>query len=153
MNNKIKMLETAMNLRETISVIEDLLDGYDGIEGNKNYVKYCLNKTKEAHVDDESLNKMFEDTFNKDESKRRGINIATLLHIVEKEFKLLDDIDTAGDMFKPEWCNITKAVECLHKIRWIYCVIEDNTEKDNVMEINGECYKKEDRITLRLTSI
>lgn len=148
-NDKIKMLNTANKLREILFTIEDLLVEYKGNEGNKNYVRYCLKKVEKSHDFDDELTKLFNDTFNINVSERKGINIATLVHIIEKQFKLLDDIDTAGDIFKPEWCKITKTVELLHRLRWLYCNVEgDNKDNDGVMNINGECYKKEDKVIL-----
>ena len=60
-NSKDQMLYSANKLRDVLSSIEDILEGYEGIEGNKNYVKYCLNKAKEAHKIDDDLVKMIED--------------------------------------------------------------------------------------------
>ena len=50
-----------------------------------------------------------------DLSQRKGINIAVLIRVIEKVFKLLDDIDTASDIFKPKWCKITQVVEKLQR--------------------------------------
>ena len=151
MNNKDQMLYSANKLRDILSSIEDILEGYDGIEGNKNYVKYCYNKAKEAHTIDDELVKMIEDTYHVDLTQRKGINIYTLITVIEKLFKLLDDIDTASDMFKPKWCKITKVVSHLDQLRWIYCTVESERNENGDMVINGECFKKEDRITLSLT--
>jgi len=147
-NSKEQMLYSAGKLRGVLSSIEDILEGYDETDGNENYVKYYLNKAKEAHNIDDDFNKMFEDTFAVDITQRKGINIATLIRIIETLFKLLDDIDTASDMFKPNWCKITIVVSQLQELRWLYCMVEE--ENDNVMTINGECFKKEDRIILSL---
>ncbi len=147
-NQKIQMLSAANSMKDVLASIEGLLDGYDGIEGNRNYVKYCHKKAKEAEVNNFILAEMYENTFNADMSKRVGINIAVLLHIIQLQFKLLDDIDTAGDMFKPTWCKITKVVEQLHRLRWMYCTVGSNTDEDGNMTINGECFKKEERVIL-----
>ena len=120
------------------------------IENNKNYVRYCYNKAKEAHTIDDELVKMIEDTYNPDMSQRKGINIAVLIRILEFMFKLLDDIDTASDMFKPTWCKITSVVSHLQQLRWIYCTVETERNENGDMIINGECFKKEDRIVLSL---
>ena len=151
MNKKDKMLYSANKLRDVLSSIEDILEGYEGIEGNKNYVKYCYNKAKEAHSVDDELVKMTEDTYAIDLSQRRGINIATLTHKLEFMFKLLDDIDTASDMFKPKWCKISSIISHLQQLRWIYCTVETERNESGDMIINGECFKKEDRILLQLS--
>ena len=150
MNSKDQMLYSANKLRDVLCSIEDILEGYDGIEGNKNYVKYCLNKAKEAHRIDNDLVKMIEDTYAVDLTQRKGINIATLIQIIKTQFKLLDDIDTASDMFKPTWCKITSVVNQLQKLRWIYCTVESERNENGDMVINGEGFKKEDRIILSL---
>lgn len=150
-NSKDQMLYSANKLRDVLSSIEDILEGYEGIEGNKNYVKYCLNKAKEAHKIDDDLVKMIEDTYAVDLTKRRGINIAVLIRVIETLFKLLDDIDTASDMFKPTWCKITSVVSHLQQLRWIYCSVESEKNDNGDMIINGECFKKEDRIVLSLS--
>ena len=36
-NSKEQMLYSANKLRDVLSSIEDILEGYDGIDGNKNY--------------------------------------------------------------------------------------------------------------------
>jgi CRISPR/Cas system CSM-associated protein Csm2 small subunit len=150
-NSKDQMLYSADQMRDVLSSIEDLLEGYDGIEGNYNYVKYCYKKAQEAHEIDDDLNKMLEDTYAVDLSQRKGINIAVLIRVIEKMFKLLDDIDTASDMFKPKWCKITQVVEKLQRLRWIYCTVESERNDNGEMVINGECFKKEDRIILALS--
>ena len=151
MIDKNQMLYTANQLRDVLSSIEDILEGYEGIDGNKNYVKYCYNKAKEAHTIDDELVKMIEDTYSVDVTQRRGINIHTLITIIEKQFKLLDDIDTASDMFKPKWCKITSVVSHLQQLRWIYCAIKTEKDENGNMIVNGECFKKEDRILLQLS--
>ena len=150
-NSKDQMLYSANKLSDVISSIEDILEGYEGIEGNENYVKYCLNKAKEAHKIDDDLVKMIEDTYAVDLTQRRGINIAVLIRVIETLFKLLDDIDTASDMFKPTWCKITSVVSHLQQLRWIYCAVESERNENGDMIINGECFKKEDRIVLSLS--
>lgn len=150
-NSKHQMLYSAYKLRDVLLSIEDILEGYGGIEGNKNYVKYCLNKAKEAHKIDDDLVKMTEDTYAVDLTQRRGINIAVLIRVIETLFKLLDGIDTASDMFKPTWCKITSVVSHLQQLRWIYCTVESERNENGDMIINGECFKKEDRIVLSLS--
>jgi hypothetical protein len=150
MNNKHEMLYAANKLRDVLSSIEDILEGYEGIEGNKNYVKHCLNKSKEAHTVDDDLVKMIEDTYAVNTTQRKGINIATLIHIIEKMFKLLDNIDTASDMFKPKWCKISKVVSELQGLRWMYCTVSTERNENGEMIINGESFKKENRIVLSL---
>jgi hypothetical protein len=145
--SKEQMLYSAKKMREILSSIEGILDGYEGIDGNKSYVSYCFKKAKLANEDDLVLGQLYDDTFNADISKRKGINIATLSRIIENYFKLLDDIDTASDIFKPTWCKITSVVSELHALRWLYCTVEDD-EISGVV-INGECFKKEDRIVFR----
>ena len=151
MTDKNQMLYSADKLRDILSSIEDILEGYEGIEGNKNYVRYCYNKAKEAHTIDDELVKMIEDTYNSDISQRKGINIAVLIRILEFMFKLLDDIDTASDMFKPTWCKITKVVSHLDQLRWIYCTVESERNENGDMIVNGECFKKEDRILIQIS--
>lgn len=150
-NSKEQMLYSANKLRDVLSSIEDILEGYEGIEGNKNYVKYCLNKAKEAHKIDDDLVKMIEDTYAVDLSQRKGINIAILVRVIETMFKLLDDIDTAGDVFKPIWCKITSVVSHLQQLRWVYCTVETERNENGDMLINGECFKKEERVILSLS--
>jgi len=150
-NNKDQMLYSANKLRDVLSSIEDILEGYEGIEGNKNYVKYCYNKAKQAHDIDDDLVKMIEDTYAVDITKRKGINIATLLYTIKYMFKLLDDIDTASDMFKPKWCKITSVISHLQQLRWIYCTVETVRNENGNMIVNGENFKKDDRIILSLT--
>jgi len=94
---------------------------------------------------------MIEDTYAVDLSQRKGINIATLSHTIEYMFKLLDDIDTASDIFKPKWCKFTKVISHLDQLRWVYCTIESERNENGDMIVNGECFKKEDRIVLSLS--
>ncbi len=150
MNNKHEMLYVADKLRDVLCSIEDILEGYEGIEGNKNYVEYCYNKAKEAHAVDDDLVKMIEDTYAIDTTQRRGINIATLVRIIDKMFRLLDDIDTASDMFKPKWCKISKVVIELQKLRWLYCTVNTVRNKNGDMIINGEGFTKEKRIIIEI---
>jgi len=148
-NDKHKLLATAKELRGTLKTIDNLLDGYDGIEGNENYVKYCRNKAQEGNEDDDILKQLYDATYNLDMNKRTGINIATLLHIVEKHFKLLDDIDTASDMFKPKWCRITSAVNQLQQLRWLVATFEGyNKDEEGIIIVNGNCFKREHRTIL-----
>jgi vesicle coat complex subunit len=151
MNDKHEMLYAANKLRDVLSCIEDLLEGYEGTEGNKNYVKYCFRKAKEAHTIDDDLVKMIEDTYAIDTTQRRGINIAILNRIIEKMFRLLDDIDTASDMFKPKWCKVTKAVSELQGLRWRYCTADTVKNENGDMVINGEGFTKENRIILNIS--
>jgi hypothetical protein len=151
MNDKHEMLYAANKLRDVLSCIEDLLEGYEGTEGNKNYVKYCFGKAKEAHTIDDDLVKMIEDTYAIDTTQRRGINIAILNRIIEKMFRLLDDIDTASDMFKPKWCKVTKAVSELQGLRWRYCTVDTVKNENGDMVINGEGFTKENRIILNIS--
>ena len=147
-NSKEQMIYVADKLRDLLDSIENILEGYEGIDGNKNYVKYCYKKASEAHGFDDELNKMIEDTYAVDLSQRKGINIANLFGIIKKEFMLLDDIDTASDMFKPKWCKYTQPVSQLQQLRWLYCTPETKKDESGNMVINGECFKKEDRIIL-----
>jgi len=150
MNNKHEMLYAADRLRDILCSIENILEGYEGIEGNKNYVEYCYNKAKEAHAVDDDLVKMIEDTYAIDTTQRRGINIATLIHIIEKMFRLLDDIDTASDMFKPTWCKISKVVSKLQGLRWRYCIVDTERNANGDMVVNGEGFTKENRIIINI---
>ncbi len=150
-NSKEQMLYSAKKMREILASIEGILDGYEGIEGNKSYVSYCLKKAKLANEDDSKLKQLYDDTFNADMSLRKGINIATLLHIIENYFKLLDDIDTASDMFKPTWCKITSVVSKLDSLRWLYCTVDSDRNEEGNMIINGDCFKREERIILSLS--
>jgi hypothetical protein len=93
---------------------------------------------------------MIEDTYAVDTTQRRGINIATLVHIIEKMFRLLDDIDTASDIFKPTWCKISKVVSELQGIRWRYCIVNTERNENGDMIVNGEGFTKENRIVLIL---
>ncbi len=131
--DKRELLSAAMKLAETLKTIENLLEGYKGIEGNENYVKYCLNKAKQAN--DYNVKQIYNDTYAYDISKRREASGEYLYEIIRGCFKLLDDIDTAGDMFKPKWCKFTSAVEELHRLRWLYCT----TKEDDDMSVNGNC--------------
>ena len=143
-----KLLSTAKDLREPLKVIENLLEDYDGIEGNEFYVKYCLKKARQANVFDGKLKEYYNDMYNTDTMKRKEIDADTLYGILGRLFKLLDDIDTAGDMFKPKWCKYTKAVEALHKLRWLYCYIERyNGNENGLMTVNRSC--DSERIALR----
>ena len=149
-NDKSQLLYAAGKLRDILSSIEGILEGYEGVEGNKNYVKYCYNKAKEAHTVDDGLVKMIEDTYAVDTTQRRGVNMTTLIHTIQKMFKLLDDIDTASDVFKPKWCKITKVVSHLDQLRWVYCTVENIRNENGEMIINGESFKKEERVILSL---
>lgn len=149
-NSKQQMLSSAIQLRELLSSIEGILEGYEGVSGNKNYVKYCYNKSKECHTIDDGLSGMVQDTYAVDLNMRRGINIATLVHYLEKMFKLLDDIDTASDIFKPKWCKITRVVSNLQQLRWTYCTVNKLTDGESILNMNGECYRKEDRVILSI---
>jgi len=149
-STKHEMLYAAKQLRGVLSSIENILEGYEGVEGNRNYVKYCYNKAKEAHTVDDGLVKMIEDTYAVDLSQRKGINIAVLINIIEKMFKLLDDIDTASDMFKPKWCKYTQVVSNLQQLRWTYCTVESERNDNGDMIINGESFKKENRIIINI---
>jgi hypothetical protein len=113
-------------------------------------VSYCINKVKLANEDDLKLKQLYDDTFNVDMNQRKAINIATLLNIIEKYFKLLDDIDTASDIFKPTWCKITSVVSKLQSLRWLYCTFDIDINEEDNMIINGECFKREERIILSL---
>lgn len=150
-SSKEKMLYSAKKMREILASIESILDGYEGIEGNKSYVSYCINKVKLANEDDLKLKQLYDDTFNVDMNQRKAINIATLLNIIEKYFKLLDDIDTASDIFKPTWCKITSVVSKLQSLRWLYCTFDIDINEEDNMIINGECFKREERIILSLS--
>ena len=150
-NSKEQMIYVADKLRDLLDSIENILEGYDGIEGNKSYVKYCYKKAAEVHNIDDELNEMIERTYAVDLSQRKGINIARLISIIKTQFMLLDDIDTASDMFKPTWCKITSVVSHLQQLRWIYCSVESEKNDNGDMIINGECFKKEDRIILSLS--
>ena len=125
-----------------------MLDDYDGVEGNKNYVKYCRNKAMIANEDDSILVEMYSDTYNVDFNKRKEINLEILFNIIKKHFKLLDNINTASDIFKPKWCNITTAVNKIQKSRFMVATLE-NDFKDTVF-VNNVCFKREDRVILDL---
>jgi len=150
-NSKEQMLYSAKKMREILASIEGILDGYEGIDDNKSYVSYCLKKAKLANEDDSKLKQLYDDTFNADVNLRKGINIATLLQIIENYFKLLDDIDTASDMFKPTWCKVTSVVSKLDSLRWLYCTVESDRNEEGSMIVNGDCFKKEERIILSLS--
>jgi hypothetical protein len=141
-NIKHEMLYAANKLRNDLSFIEDILEDYNGIEGNTNYVKYCYKKSKEAHDVDNDLNDMLESTYAIDSSLHKGINIAILVKIIEKLFKLLDDIDTASDMFKPNWCDITQIVNGVQKLRWRYCTVKNERNENDDIIINGEKFNR-----------
>ena len=63
-------------------------------------------------------------------------------------FRLLDDIDTASDMFKPRWCKISKVVSELQGLRWRYCTVDTERNESGEMIINGEGFKKDNRILI-----
>lgn len=133
------LLATAIAFRQTLQCIQDLLFGYSGINGNKSYVLYCLKKSVEANEYDFILGQMNEDTFNADMSKRKEIDVEKLNLIARKLFKLLDDIDTAGDIFKPKWCKITAAVEQMHRVRWLNARLGGKSG-DGLMALNENCH-------------
>ncbi len=123
-----KMLDVAKNLREVIRSIRSLLDEYEGIEGNKGYVSYCLNKTKRATINDLLLKQFLEDAYAVPITDRKPVDLFSLANMIIRQWTILDDIDTASDIFKPIWCNITTAVNLLQKHRWLY--------KDQYIHIN-----------------
>ncbi len=143
MINKDIRLHVATKLRDVLLSIEGILEGYEGIEDNKSYVEYCFNKAKEVHIFDTVLIRMIEDT-----AEGRGVNVATLIHTVEGMFKLLDDIDTASDAFKPKWCKVTSVVDELQRLRWLYCTTYDTADESIEVTINGDLFRKESRVLL-----
>jgi hypothetical protein len=142
-NDKFKMLEVVDKLADVLSVIEDLTEDYVG--KNDIYLNYCHAKSKEIHIHDKNLSQLFDNTFNEEMSKRKGINIKTLLDIIIHQYKLLDDIDTASDIYKPNWNKITNTINQLCKLRWLYCLVEENSE-NSTLEFNGDYYSKENRV-------
>jgi hypothetical protein len=124
--DKHALLTAAINLRGTITTIGNLLDGYEGIEGNKRYVAYCKVQIAGAEYDEKKLLELYELTYNEDIQKRKEINIDDLIRIITNFFDLLDKIDTAGDIFKPKWCKFTSAVEQMHRLRWLVASVEND---------------------------
>ena len=123
--NKIKLLNVSKDLRGVLKTIENLLNNYNGIDGNRNYVRYCMNKSMMANDDDATLKMFYHHTYNMDMSKRKDIDLLVLSQITQKHFKLLGDIDTASDIFKPKWCTLTSAVNELHRLRWLHGNVND----------------------------
>jgi hypothetical protein len=124
--DKHALLTAAINLHGTITTIGNLLDGYDGIDGNKRYVAYCKVQVAGAEIDGKKLLGLYELTYNEDIQKRKEINIDDLIRIITNFFDLLDKIDTAGDIFKPKWCKFTSAVEQMHRLRWLVASVEND---------------------------
>lgn len=147
MNDKIKLLDTIKRLNYVLKTIENLLENYSGIDGNINYIKYCRNKAREAN--ELNVPKILDTAYNIDLSKRENIDVELLYDIAKKQFKLLDDIDTASDVFKPKWCSISSAVSEMQGLRWLYCSVKYNPDDSNdLMVINGYPYTKDNRVVL-----
>jgi hypothetical protein len=124
--DKHALLNAAMNLRGTITTIGDLLEGYEGIEGNKRYVAYCKFQVAGAEIDGKKLLGLYDLTYNEDIQKRKEIDLDDLIRVIINLFDLLDKIDTAGDIFKPKWCKFTSAVEQMHRLRWLVASVEND---------------------------
>jgi hypothetical protein len=124
--DKHALLNAAMNLRGTITTIGNLLEGYEGIEGNKRYVAYCKVQIAGADIDEKKLLELYELTYNEDIQKRKEIDLDDLIRVIINLFDLLDKIDTAGDIFKPKWCTFTSAVEQMHRLRWLVASVEND---------------------------
>jgi hypothetical protein len=124
--DKHALLNAAMNLRGTITTIGNLLEGYEGIEGNKRYVAYCKVQIAGADIDEKKLLELYELTYNEDIQKRKEIDLDDLIRVIINLFDLLDKIDTAGDIFKPKWCKFTSAVEQMHRLRWLVASVEND---------------------------
>ncbi len=131
-----KLLSIAKDLRKALKTIEDLLQGYEGVNGNSNYVFYCWKRADEAANEDGYLKSICDSAYNTDVSKRwiNSEQVESLHIMIKTYFKLLDDIDTASDIFKPKWCKITSAVAELVNLRWLYCSVNGN------IQYNGNCY-------------
>jgi len=146
--NKHQLISAAKELSAVIVAIEKLLKHYKGVSGNENYIKYCFDAVSRFKTKHSILDQIIDDTYNVDMNKRKGINIAVLMRIINEQFKILDDIDTAGDMFKPKWCPISRVIEQLHRLRWLHCTVESNSDSEGEMVVNGVCYRPESRVVL-----
>lgn len=145
-NNKIKILSAAFELRGVLSTIENLLKDYN-VDGNGNYCSYCLSRAEKAKEDYQVLDGMYEDTYRVPFEKRKEIDVVALQNILVKYYRLLDDIDTASDIFKPKWCKITSAVAELQNLRFLYCSVAGrNTDESGLMATNGSCV--EEKVTI-----
>ncbi len=133
-NSPVDIVHVANNLMNILSSIDNLLKGYEGIDGNKEYVAYCQEKCMESY---DFAWDLF--LITKDFSEGKGVNVHSLLMIIQREYRILDDIDSASDMFKPKWCRITILVNEIQKLKNIYCsfdhenrlVIPDDETKIN----------------------
>lgn len=143
-------LLATIELRDVLKSIEMILKNYNGIKGNEKYVSYCLKKAEEIKPFDEKIRELFDSVFHENKSKRRGINVAELNNIITKCYKLLDDIDTASDMFKPVWCTFSFAVANLSKLRWLYVYLKDDKEKNSSITVGDNLYRIEERVGLYL---
>lgn len=121
MKAREEWLEIADKLRFDIDLIYKLTNNYEG--DNENYVKYCNNKCESANKLNLKLDEILTSVKNK-----KGINIKTLIDIIEGYITILDDIDTAGDMFKPKIDDLFKTIEFIHKLKWEYYYINDKNE-------------------------
>lgn len=132
-NLKDSLFTAAIEFQEILKTIEELSSL--GEEDNGNYFTYCNNKSKIYEKYESVLEELYNDAYNQDVNKRRGINVFILNNIVENYFKALDDIDTASDMYKPVYTLNVKCIEYLHRLRWLYCYTNSN-------EVNSECFDK-----------
>ncbi len=121
MKAREQWLEIADKLRFDIDLIYKLTNNYEG--DNENYVKYVKNKCETANKLNVKLDEILTSIKNK-----KGINIKTLIDIIEGYITILDDIDTAGDMLKPKIDDLFKTIEFIHKLKWEYYYINDKDE-------------------------
>ncbi len=127
-----KLKNSCEQMRKLLIAMHNLLDGYEGIDGNRNYVAKCYATIGKVLKDTPTF--YFENPAKMPEDMLRAF--------ATKLFKTLDDIDTYGDVFKPTWCAITKAVCLLSELRWQYVrpkVVAKDSNPDNLMEVNGNC--------------
>jgi hypothetical protein len=119
MKAREEWLEIADKLRFDIDLIYKLTNNYSG--DNENYIKYVKNKCETAN----NLNLKLDEILTSIKNKK-GINIKTLIDIIEGYIVILDDIDTAADMFKPKIDDLFKTIEFIHKLKWEYYTINNN---------------------------
>ena len=81
---------------------------------------------KNVYPEIKEFEEVLTNAYDVDMNKRRVLDTVLIEKVIKSFFKILDDIDTAGDIFKPKWNNVTSAVEALHRLRWLYCTIIDN---------------------------
>ena len=140
--NTHKLLDILKNLRGILTSIEKITNN----DLDNNYMRYCHKQATTIKDDDEVVNNLFDSVYNIDVTKRKGVNLSTINNLIIKYFGLLDDIDTAGDMFKPKQTFEFTLINQLHSLRWLYCVLE---HQEGLITLNGEPYVKEFRVKIK----